>query len=109
MATNMEYVSFQVLTPASMKLRIFWDVLAFIIRAMMMQAERISETSVKIQLRTRQYIPEDSELNMEYHYKNCIFCPSKSLPPLTDKPHFNNVSNQVICKIHRHIFLILFK
>jgi hypothetical protein len=36
MATNMEYVRFQVLTAASMKLRIFWDVLLFIIRAMMM-------------------------------------------------------------------------
>jgi hypothetical protein len=28
----------------------------------MMEAERTSETSVDIQLRTRQYIPEDSEL-----------------------------------------------
>jgi hypothetical protein len=65
-----------------MKLRIFWDVLpcsllnvdrrfrgsaASIIRAMnaasiitlMMKAARTSETSVDIQLRTRQYIPED--------------------------------------------------
>jgi hypothetical protein len=29
----------------------------------MMEAARFSETSVNIQLRTRQYIPEDSELN----------------------------------------------
>jgi hypothetical protein len=29
----------------------------------MMEAARISETSVDIQLRTRQYIPEDSELH----------------------------------------------
>jgi hypothetical protein len=29
---------------------------------MMMEAARTSETSVDIQLRTRQYIPEDSEL-----------------------------------------------
>jgi hypothetical protein len=37
---------------------------AFIIRAVMMvEAARISETSVGIQLRTRQYIPEDSELH----------------------------------------------
>jgi hypothetical protein len=28
----------------------------------MMEAERTSETSVDIQLKTRQYIPEDSEL-----------------------------------------------
>jgi hypothetical protein len=30
--------------------------------ALMMEAARASETSVDIQLRTRQYIPEDSEL-----------------------------------------------
>jgi len=43
-------VRFQVLTAASMKL------------ALMMEAARTSETSVDIQLRTRQYIPKDSEL-----------------------------------------------
>jgi hypothetical protein len=31
--------------------------------ALMMEAARASETSVDIQLRTRQYIPEDSELH----------------------------------------------
>jgi hypothetical protein len=31
--------------------------------ALMMEAARTSETSVDIQLRTRQYIPEDSELH----------------------------------------------
>jgi hypothetical protein len=31
--------------------------------ALMMEAIHISETSVDIQLRTRQYIPEDSELH----------------------------------------------
>jgi hypothetical protein len=35
---------------------------ASIIIALMMEAARTSETSVDIQLRTRQYIPEDSEL-----------------------------------------------
>jgi hypothetical protein len=35
---------------------------ASILRAIM-EAERTSETSVGIQLRTRQYIPEDSELH----------------------------------------------
>jgi hypothetical protein len=30
---------------------------------LMMEAARTSETSVDIQLRTRQYIPEDSELH----------------------------------------------
>jgi len=30
-----------------------------------MEAARTSETSVDIQLRTRQYIPEDSELQLE--------------------------------------------
>jgi hypothetical protein len=32
--------------------------------AMMMEAARTTETSVDIQLRTRQYIPEDSELHI---------------------------------------------
>jgi hypothetical protein len=31
--------------------------------ALMMEAARTSETSVDIQLRTRQYIPDDSELH----------------------------------------------
>jgi hypothetical protein len=31
--------------------------------ALMMEAARTSETSIDIDLRTRQYIPEDSELN----------------------------------------------
>jgi hypothetical protein len=35
---------------------------ASIIIALMMETTRTSETSVDIQLRTRQYIPEDSEL-----------------------------------------------
>jgi hypothetical protein len=75
---------FQVLTAAIMKLRIFCDVLpvlnwmsidvseiraASIIRAMtalMMEAASTSETSVYIQFRTRQYIPEDSELHRRF-------------------------------------------
>jgi hypothetical protein len=36
---------------------------ASIINALMMEAARTSETSVDIQLRTWQYIPEDSELH----------------------------------------------
>jgi hypothetical protein len=36
---------------------------ASIIIALMMEAVRTSETSVVIQLRARQYIPEDSELH----------------------------------------------
>jgi hypothetical protein len=43
-----------------MKLRIFWDVLLWA----MMEAARTYETSVGIKLRTRQYIPEDSEFNL---------------------------------------------
>jgi hypothetical protein len=39
---------------------------AAILRAMM-GAARISETSVDIQIRTRQYIPEDSELHTRRH------------------------------------------
>jgi hypothetical protein len=86
---------FQVLTAASMKLKIFWDVLpcsslnfdrrfrgtcCIHHQALMMEAARTSETSVEIQLRTRQYIPEDSELipeilflsfNYEVYYRIC--------------------------------------
>jgi hypothetical protein len=42
------------------------EVRAASIRAivLMMEAARTSETSVDIQLRTRQYIPEDSELRL---------------------------------------------
>jgi hypothetical protein len=45
----------------------------------MMEAARTSETSVDIQLRTRQYIPEDSELhtrrreNFKSHIVGCLF------------------------------------
>jgi hypothetical protein len=39
------------------------EVRAASIIALMMEAARTSETSVDIQLRTRQYIPEDSELH----------------------------------------------
>jgi hypothetical protein len=45
------FVRFQVLTAAS-------------IRALMMEAARTSETSGDIDLRTRQYIPEDSKLHV---------------------------------------------
>jgi hypothetical protein len=41
----------------------FSEVHAASIIALMMEAARTSETSVDIQLRTRQYIPEDSELH----------------------------------------------
>jgi hypothetical protein len=40
------------------------EVRATLIIALMMEAARISETSVDIQLRTRQYIPEDSDLQI---------------------------------------------
>jgi hypothetical protein len=51
---------------------------ASVIRAMMMEAAHTSETSVDIQLRTEQYIPEDSELhircreNLKSHNRNSI-------------------------------------
>jgi hypothetical protein len=46
---------------------------------LMMEAARTSETSVDIQLRTRQYIPEDSELhtrrreNLKFHIEKRLF------------------------------------
>jgi hypothetical protein len=39
---------------------------------MMMEAARTSETSVDIQLRTRQYIPEDSELQLNFEEVKCV-------------------------------------
>jgi hypothetical protein len=42
------------------------EVHAASIIALMMEAARTSETSVDIQLGTRQYIPEDSELYLRY-------------------------------------------
>jgi hypothetical protein len=63
----------------------------------MMEAARTSETSVDVQLRTRQYIPEDSELhtrrreNLKSHIVKAALWPSllyalPSHPPLFDHP-----------------------
>jgi hypothetical protein len=79
--TNIFSVRFQVLTAASMQFRDFCDVLpcsqidvdrrfrgAWCLHhqddegALMMKEARTSETSVEIYLTTRQYIPDDSEL-----------------------------------------------
>jgi hypothetical protein len=52
--------------------------------ALMMEAARTSETTVDVQLRTRQYIPEDSELhtrrreNFKSH-KSLIICSTADL------------------------------
>jgi hypothetical protein len=65
------YVRFQVLTAASVKIRVFWDVAPCShievdrrFRALMMEAVRTYETSVNFNVTTRQYIPED---NSEHH------------------------------------------
>jgi hypothetical protein len=55
---------------------------ASIIIAVMMKAARTSETSVDIQLRTWQYIPEDSELQLKYCFQSLIT--SKSIVVHTD-------------------------
>jgi hypothetical protein len=77
-------VRFQVLTAASMKFRLFWDVApcshvkltdvsavltADITRAMalFMEAVRASETSVNFNVTTQRYIPEDSKLQDLYY------------------------------------------
>jgi hypothetical protein len=46
----------------------------------MMEAARTSETQVDIQLRTRQYIPEDSELNRELFYFFLSYLPYPTTP-----------------------------
>jgi hypothetical protein len=72
-------VRFQVLTAASMKFRIFWDVAPcshvevdrrYI--ALMMEAVRTSETSVNFNETTRRYIPEDSKLHFGSYLTACI-------------------------------------
>jgi Arc/MetJ family transcription regulator len=57
-----------------MKFRVFWDTMpcsqiqvASLIRAQIMDAASTSETSVNIDLTTRRYIPEDSELHTRRH------------------------------------------
>jgi hypothetical protein len=47
-----------------------------------MEAARTSETSVDIQLKTQQYIPEDSELQINKVH---------TLPPYFLKIHYNSV------------------
>jgi hypothetical protein len=53
-----EFVNINNVNRLFMKLRIFIT--------LMIEAARTSETSVDIQLRTRQYIPEDSELHTRH-------------------------------------------
>jgi hypothetical protein len=75
------YMRFQVLTAASKKFKVFWDVApcshvevdrrfkmrtASIIRVMMMESVRTSETSVNFNLTTRLYIPDDSSKLLNY-------------------------------------------
>jgi hypothetical protein len=70
---EMNAIRFQLLTAASMKFRVFWDVapcshdeVASIIIAMMMEAVRTSEMSVNFNMTTWRYIPEDSQLHELY-------------------------------------------
>jgi hypothetical protein len=67
-------VRFQVLTASSMKFRVLWDILPcsqidvdrrFRLIALIMEAARTSETSVDIDLTTRQYISQKT-LNFTY-------------------------------------------
>jgi hypothetical protein len=73
-------VGCQVLTAANMKFEVFWDAApcshlkltdvsevrtASIIIALMIEAVRISETSVNLNVTARRYIPEDSKLRLE--------------------------------------------
>jgi hypothetical protein len=68
-------VRFEDLTASSLEMRVFWDIApyslarvdrrfrrAYIIRAMMMEAVRTSETSVYCSETIWRYIPEDSRL-----------------------------------------------
>jgi hypothetical protein len=75
-----KHMIFQVLSAASMKFRVFWDVAQFSVTgvdwrfrdaycllhqgALMMKAVRTSETSVHSNEATRRYFPEDCELHV---------------------------------------------
>jgi hypothetical protein len=64
-----EFLRFQVLKAASMKMTVFWDVVpcvlaASIIRALTMEAISTSVTSVNFYQTTRRNIPEDSHLHL---------------------------------------------
>jgi hypothetical protein len=81
-------VRFQAVTAASMKFRVFWDVApcsqvdvnrrfrgAYCLHpqiALMMEAVRISEKSININLTTRRYIPEDSKLQIRCRFDSNI-------------------------------------
>jgi hypothetical protein len=54
--------------------------------AVMMEAARTSETSVDIQLRTRQYIPEDSEL----HFVEVPVSDTEQTPSI--HPHWSRIT-----------------
>jgi hypothetical protein len=63
---------------------------ASIIRALMMKAACTSETLVDIQLRTRQYIPEDSEL---YGVPPCF----DEIPPSSGAPKVCKLLSSIWC------------
>jgi hypothetical protein len=72
---------FQVLTAAYMKFRLFWDVapcsLVEVDRcflALLMDAVRASETSMRFNVTTRRYIPQDSKL------KNLLYVAVMAVP-----------------------------
>jgi hypothetical protein len=57
---------FKVLTAATMKFRVFWDVAScsHVEDDRISEAARTSETSVNLNMTTRRYIPEDSKLRV---------------------------------------------
>jgi predicted RND superfamily exporter protein len=64
-----------------------------------MEAARTSETSVDIQLRTRQYIPEDSELNVSFNQLNFRFQGNKQTTDRTEKLSMERANNLLILMI----------
>jgi hypothetical protein len=81
--TSITQVRFRVLTAASMKMTVFWDVAtcslvevyrrfrgAYCDIALMMEAESTSETSVNFYQTTRRNNPEDSHLHTHRREKN---------------------------------------
>jgi hypothetical protein len=63
MKNNRTVLRLQVLTAASMKVTVFWDIAPYsLMIALMMEAVSTSETSVNLYQTARRNIPEDSHL-----------------------------------------------
>jgi hypothetical protein len=65
--SNQLQVRFQILTAASIKMTVFWDVVPYsLVVTLMIEAVSTSKTSVNFYQTTQRIIPEDSHLIQNY-------------------------------------------